>query len=279
MDVTRISALSRTLHPRYRSTRHALVIGSVAAVAGATIAWLGGTEGWPVVAEGAVWGAASLLAWATARELDHDDPRGAFVAALLTPAALAWAGDGRPLLLVGGVLLLAGRTALRSTGLPLRPADLALTFIGGVVVAGSPAGWAAALVLAVAVAREATRPVGRVPAARWVAFALAVGATARLGFTGGFSLPSLDGAVWVPLVVGSVAVVAALGSDRRAPTVACDRTAETPSAADQWVARILVGVGAAAVTILALDPVAATTAVAALVGVVGIDRLRPGPTP
>jgi hypothetical protein len=241
----------------------------LAGLVGGGLELLDSGDFWGAVVEGFFWGASSFAAWATARELDHDDPRAAGLAAVLAPVALF--AFGRPALLAVFGLMLGGRIALRSTGLRPSLVDQFVVVGLGVWAASTTGGWAVAMLMAVLLVREAGRTDYPATAGRFTGFALASLATVRHGLFG--SAWEIPGGDWTwPLVLTGVAVLALAISDRRAPSVPCDFREDPPRASDQFVSRLVVGVGAIALILLDTDPAAAAPAVAALVGVAVFDR-------
>lgn len=128
-------------------------------------------------------GLATFAAWAIARELDPDRPRSAAVAALLVPISVLTLGAPAPAPLF--VALLTVRILVRTTGLPPKTTDLAVLTIGAIAIADTPAGWAAGILLAFAMVRDAALPGEPPPNAGWWGAALAVGVTARVALVDG----------------------------------------------------------------------------------------------
>lgn len=152
---------------------------------------------------------ATFAAWAIARELDPDRPRSASVAALLAVPATVLFGVPAPAALF--VALVTTRILARSTGLAPKTTDLAVVTLGSIAVADTPWGWAAGIVLAFAVVRDATLP-GAPPvnAGLW-GLVLAVGVTGRVALAqgiGSWLVP--DPASVFLLVVGAAAAVVVL---------------------------------------------------------------------
>jgi hypothetical protein len=148
----------------------------------------------------AVTGAlATFAAWAIARELDPDRPRTATVAASLTPISALVLGAPAPAALF--VAMLTIRIVVRSTGLPPKTTDLAVLTVGAVLVGDTPWGWAAGILLAFAIVRDAALP-GEPPVAAglWGAM-LAVGVTARVALADTLG-------VWDPPGTGPLLVLA-----------------------------------------------------------------------
>lgn len=250
--------IGRSIDPSHPSVRLALNIAALAGAAGVAFGWFGGRD-WRVGGvTGLVWAAASFLAWATTRELHHDNSRPAVFAAILAPAGVAV--FGAPSFLIGGALLLLGRVSLGSTGRRPLVTDLATLTLLGLWIARSPAGWSVAIVTAVALARV------RAPGARdgrpW-ALVLSAGATGVLALSGGFTLGTLDSAAPIALAIGAV-----LGkgiASRASPRVETDRGGEPPSASDQFTARLLVLIGVLFATLISADPAIVLPAAAGLV--------------
>lgn len=266
------TAIGRAIDLSYRSNRLALAIAAVAGVAGAIVGVVT-ASGWDVAIEAAVWSGASLAAWVTARELDHDDARGATVAAVLAPLAV-W-GLGRPAFFSIAALIMAARVALRSTGLVPTILDQVGLVVLGVLAAGPTAGWVAAMVLALAVARDGARPSDAAPWGRVFGFAIALAATAR-HMVWGDAFAIGDGSMLGAGIAGAIAVVALVLGPRKAPEVPCDAIPTPPRSSDAFVARLLVAIGAALGAVVAADPAVTAPATAALVGVAVASRVRPG---
>lgn len=250
--------IGREIDPKYPSNRLALNVAALAGFAGAAFGWWGERH-WQVAGVTALaWAGTSFLAWATTRELLHDNPRPAVFAAVLAPAGAALFGP--PAFLIGVTLLFVGRLSLGSTGRNPLTSDLAVVTVLGLWIARTPAGWAVAIVLAVALARIGAEGPNR---GRWWAFGLAAGATAVMVASGGFVLSEGNLAVSVALVAG--ALMGAGIAARTPPRVPVDTGGPPPSASDQSVARILVLSGTAAATLISADPAIAVPAVAGLV--------------
>jgi hypothetical protein len=109
-------------------------------------------RGW----EGALFGLAAFMAWALGREIDPDRTLTAN-ASLVAGGFLAIAVD---VAAPGAILLVmvAARITARTTGLAPKVSDLAVISIVGVALASDVAGWAGAMILAFAIARDATLP-------------------------------------------------------------------------------------------------------------------------
>jgi hypothetical protein len=264
------TAIGRAIDLSYRSNRLALAIAAAAGVAGGIVG-LATNSGWDIAIEAGVWAGASLAAWVTARELDHDDPRGATIAAVIAPLGVWWLG--RPAFLAAVALIMAARVALRSTGLVPSILDQ-LGLVGlGVLAAGPTAGWVAAMLLAVAVARDGARRTDPAPWARSFGFALALAATARHMVWGDAFLIGTDHLVGAGIAAAAAFVALALGP-RLPPQVPCDAIETPPQGSDAFVARLLVALGASAGALVAGDPAATVPALAALVGVAVAVRIR-----
>lgn len=273
------TAIGRPFDPRLPSNRNALLVAVAAGAVGVVLGFVESGDGardWiQILLRGVVLGAASLLAWATARELDHDEPGGALVAGVLAPLAAAFWGG--PAFLAGVALLMAARLALRSTGRVPTLVDQIFLLGLGALAALPIAGWVAAMTLSVALAREGSRPSDRAPAGRISGFGLALVATVtHYAFGDAFTIPE-GGEPTLAVVVGAIALGSVFLIPRRPPAVPCDLTDTPPSGSDQFVARMLAGTGAAAATLVSVSPEVAAPTVAALVGVAVHGRVRGGP--
>lgn len=156
---------------------------------------------------GAVAGAlATFAAWAIARELDPDHARSATLAAGLTPVATIVVGTPAPGALF--VTMLTLRIVVRTTGLPPKTTDLAALTIGAIAVAGTPWGWAAGILLAFGMVRDAALAGHPPPNAGLWGVPLAIGVTARVGLAEGLGVWDAPGiASAMVLVVGLLASV------------------------------------------------------------------------
>ncbi|MEX1270900.1 MAG: hypothetical protein WEB55_00455, partial [Acidimicrobiia bacterium] len=123
-------------------------------------------------------GLATFAAWAIARELDPDHPLSGTVAALLVPIAVLTLGTPAPAPLF--VTMLTIRIVVRTTGLAPKATDLAVLTIGAIAIADTPAGWAASVLLAFAMVRDAALPGEPPPNAGLWGAALAIGVTIRV---------------------------------------------------------------------------------------------------
>ena len=169
-------------------------------------------------------GLATFAAWAIARELDPDHPLSATVAALLVPIAVLTLGAPAPAPLF--VTLLTIRILVRTTGLAPKTTDLAALTVGAIAFADAPAGWAAGILLAFAMVRDAALPGEPPPNAGLWGAVLAVGVTARVALADGLG-------VWdVPSAVSLIAFGAGLAGAavvlRPAPVLALGDFTKTP---------------------------------------------------
>lgn len=266
------TGIGRPIDPRLPSNLRALVISVLAGVAAGTVGLIRSGDLGASIVDGLVGGAGAFAAWATAREIDHDDPRGATVGAVL--AGVAIAALGRPSLAIAFGLMLAARLALRSTGLAPSLVDQLVVVGLGVFMAGSTGGWAAAMVLAVVLAREGSRPEEAASAGRFTGFGLALLATARHALAG--SAWEIAGPIGIETwAVAGLAVLGFAFMSRRPPAVFCDQANRPPRPSDQFVARLALTVGAVLATVLDASAVVAIPSVAALAGVAAIGRIRP----
>jgi hypothetical protein len=151
-------------------------------------------------------GLATFAAWAIARELDPDRPRSAAFAAVLTPfIALA---IGPPAAAPLFVAMLVLRVVTRSTGLAPKVTDMAALTLGAILVADTAWGWAAGIVFAFAMVRDAALP-GDPPrnAGVW-GLLLAAGSTVRVSIAGVLGeWTSPDPTTTVVLVLGLAGAV------------------------------------------------------------------------
>lgn len=195
--LTDVSHLIRWFDPvRYRTHRNALLLAAAAALAafGVDTRDLGGAVS---------TGGAALAAWTIGREIDPDRPRSAVVAAVL--AALAGVFVGTPAAAPLFVVLVTTRLVTRTTGLPPKMTDLAAVTAGTILFAHTPWGWAAGIVLAFAMVRDAALP-GEPPhnPGLW-GLGLAVGVTIRVALAGALGRwPLPDSPEWVVLLAGVV---------------------------------------------------------------------------
>lgn len=197
-----ITHLARIIDPRHPTSRVAIVapLGAALIVFG-----LDTTD----IRRAVVAGISTFAAWAIARELDPDHPQSATVAAALTPIATLLLGTPAPAALFVAMLTL--RTIARTTGLPPRSTDLAVITAGAVLFADTPWGWAAGILLAFAMVRDAALP-GDPPlnAGLWGGV-LAIGVTVRVVLADGlgeWQLPAT--ATLLVLAVGLAAAVVVL---------------------------------------------------------------------
>ncbi len=125
---------------------------------------------------------ATFAAWAITRELDPDRPRSAAAAAVLTPLAAVAIGSPTPAPLFVTMLIL--RVVTRSTGFAPKVSDLAVLTLGAVLVADTAWGWAAGIVFAFAIVRDAALP-GDPPATAGLwGLLVAIGVTVRVSVAG-----------------------------------------------------------------------------------------------
>lgn len=151
----------------------------------------------------------AAAAWMLARELDPDRPYAATIAALAAPASTLV--FGAPAAGALFVTMLTARIVARTTGLPPRATDYAVVAVGAVLIADTPWGWAAGILLAFAMVRDAALP-GDPPlnAGLWGA-ALAIGVTLRASLgdrLGDWTVPEPTAlAILVLGLVGAAVVV------------------------------------------------------------------------
>lgn len=121
MRLTDISALARSVDPRYPTVGAILALSLVMTVGGAGLQLAQGAGLQEALAWGVNAGLSVFLAWALGRELDPDHALSAFVGAGLSLAGLLVFGP--PALLALAWMLLALRLVNRSTGLAARILD------------------------------------------------------------------------------------------------------------------------------------------------------------
>lgn len=119
----------------------------------------------------------SAAAWMLARELDPDRPHAATIAVVAASISTLILGSPAPAALF--VTMLTARILTRSTGLPPRTTDYAVLAVGAVFVADTPWGWAAGILLAFAMVRDAALPGDPPPNAGLWGAVLAIGVTLR----------------------------------------------------------------------------------------------------
>lgn len=189
-----------------RNPNHLLIgAGSALAFVVAAATALGdGVERMEAIAVGVNVAVMVFLAWAAGRELDPDDSRSAFVAAVLASLLLI-GGSGPAGAMVG--ILLALRIVTRSTGKAPSRLDLVLILPLAAAFAWLPRGWVGGAAMAAALVWDTRlpRPGGRrnlLGAAGALGVALAV-AFLRDTFGAGFQTPSaLD---WAAVAGAAVA--------------------------------------------------------------------------
>lgn len=166
----------------------------------------------------------AAAAWMLARELDPDRPHAATIAAIAAPASTLVFGAPSPGALF--VTMLTARILARTTGLPPRSTDYAVVAVGTVLIADTPWGWAAGILLAFAMVRDAALPGDPPPNAGLWGAVLAIGVTLRAALgdrLGEWTVPEPAGlAVLVLGLIGAAIVVqpmpvAALGDWTLAP--------------------------------------------------------------
>jgi hypothetical protein len=249
--LTDITHLGRTIDARLASNRVALL-----APVGAGLILLGlDTSDLGRAVAGAL---ATFAAWAIARELDPDRTVSATIAAILAPVSTAILGAPAPAALF--VVMITLRILTRTTGLPLKTTDLALVTVGTALVADTPWGWAAGILLAFAIVRDAALP-GTPPvnAGLWGGL-LAVGVTARVALAGGLGTWDLPDTT--ELVVLALGIAGAVVTLRPIPYLSlADRTRAhlepqrmREAAAFGILAAVLVAVASGAPGIVATAP-------------------------
>lgn len=171
-----ITHIGRIIDPRRPASRVAILapLGAALIVFGLDTSDIG---------RAVVAGVSTFAAWAIARELDPDHPSSATIAAVLTPAATVLLGP--PAVAALFVAMLTFRIVARTTGLPPRWTDLAVLTAGAVLFADTPWGWAAGILLAFAMVRDAALPGEPPPNAGLWGGLLAIGVTARVALADG----------------------------------------------------------------------------------------------
>lgn len=212
-----ITHVGRIVDPRHPSNLFAVF----ASIGAGLLMLIFGSDGFRA---GFSTGAATFAAWAIARELDPDHPRSAQVAALLAPIAAFTVGVPTPAPLF--VVLLTSRILVRTTGLPPKTTDLAVITVGAIAFADTPAGWAAGILLAFAMVRDAALPGAPPPNAGLWGAVLAIGVTVRVALADGL------GAWDAPTTWSLVALVAGLAGAvvvvRRRPVLSVGDFTKTP---------------------------------------------------
>ncbi|MDX1448510.1 MAG: hypothetical protein R3246_05550 [Acidimicrobiia bacterium] len=150
----------------------------------------------------------SAAAWMLARELDPDRPSAATIAAVLAPVSTLVLGSPAPAALF--VTMLAARILARTTGLPPRTTDYLAVGAGAVLFAATPWGWAAGILLAFAMVRDAALPGDPPPNAGLWGAALAIGVTLRAALgdqLGSWTVPDATSLGFIVLGLAGAAVV------------------------------------------------------------------------
>ncbi|NND85552.1 MAG: hypothetical protein HKN46_10435 [Acidimicrobiia bacterium] len=255
-----IGTIGRHLDLDVPSNRFAINVAVAAGIAGTIFGWIGDQTIPTAIITGAFWGIGSFLGWVTGRELHHDDPRPAGAAAILAPLGAAFLGEAGILLVVG--IMVTARITLNSTGRGLSKVEGGLIALLGLFIAQSISGWAIAMVMAVGLARAASKD-GAPPILRTWAFGLSVGATVVQGLSDGFAIPPIETAEPVAVAIGALMGMGIAG--RTVPEVNTDSSDTPPSASDQFVARLLTLIAVVAATLLSTNPGIVFPAAAALI--------------
>ena len=196
-----VTGIARTIDPRYPSNVFAIVV----AFAGGAVAFFPTLdEGfWVAVGNGILAGGAGFIAWAVARELDPDRPVVAGIAAVGGVAA-SFVGD--PGLAVAGLVLIASRIVVRSTGLVPTMTDTAVVVAGAAYVATRPGGFPVAVIAGLALLAD-----GRLPgkSANWTtvgADVTVVTAFVAAAWSGRLvpEFAAISGWAWVVLAIAAV---------------------------------------------------------------------------
>lgn len=208
--------LGRPIDVRHPS--NVFAVGASAAIGGLAFLLTDGTffdRGW----EAALFGLTAFLAWALGREIDPDrtlTANASLVAGGLLAIALDVAAPGAILL-----VMVAARITARTTGLAPKVSDLAVVSIAAVVLASSVAGWAGAMIVAFAIARDATLPEPAPRHQAWFAIGIAVLGSVVAVFRdafGSWQMPDLTS--WA--LIGAGLLGAAIAAQPEAVASTCD---------------------------------------------------------
>lgn len=194
----RFTHLGRTIDLRYPSNRFAVV---ASAVVGIVTGLAASGDGRSRAAAGATAVVAAFLSWALGRELDPDRTTTANVACVaggLAAGAFGGVGIGALYLLLATVRVTVGTTGRSPTAI-----DLAGHLILAVFVARTPAGWAAGIVFAFALARDLGLPDPAPPWQMGWSAATAVAVSVMAGVSGrGADWIAPSASDWILVAVG-----------------------------------------------------------------------------
>jgi hypothetical protein len=127
MKTTRLSALGRTLDPRYPTNLAILLFAAAAGGAAGLVTLIGGNGFLTALSQGFIAGASVFFGWAFSREIDPDHEYSAFLSAALGFLFYWWLGT--PVFLPLVLVLVLLRVITRSTG-------YSVTLIDSILVSG-----------------------------------------------------------------------------------------------------------------------------------------------
>ena len=146
--ISEMTALGRPLDPTYRTNQIIMIVLPVAAIVGFVASLLAAQPLVDALASGVLMAVAVFSAWAVSREIDHDHPKSAFVAAGIVAGVMLFYGlPDLDILIVFGAMMFA-RTVSRIVGPPARFFDT-VTMLGLVALMGITGNWLGLIVAAI----------------------------------------------------------------------------------------------------------------------------------
>ncbi len=233
------SALTRLIDPAHPSNRFVLAVTPLAGAIAGAVTLIAGEGVGAAARSGVSGGGVAFLAWAIGREIDHDRPLTACLAAVVAPWLLLL---GRPDLLGSALLLLAVRLVAGTTGRRLIAIDAVALVAGAGLVATRPGGpaFAAAGVVALLLVTRYERSTRAITASAAVAMAAVAGSVAWWAGRG-IRADAPTTPEWIVLAVAMVASLAAVASVEEVVTPADEPGAVVHRPRVRW-ARAVAGV-------------------------------------
>ncbi|MCH9683338.1 MAG: hypothetical protein K0V04_18020 [Deltaproteobacteria bacterium] len=270
--IHRISTIARPVEPKYPTNLAILIVMGVCGTALCITALVRGAPAGDAALAGLYGALVVFITWALGRELAPDDNPAAFVA-LLPIAAVVLLGTS-PMLL--GALLTVGavRVANRSVGPPAMLVDRIALVALAFVVAREGYGWSVGVAVVVSFVLDAVSSDRE--RRGWIFAGLAAAATVGGAVTGEATFAIISPGPWTIAAIVVAVAFAAVTATQPPPQAACDVEAHGDLRRDRVQGGMLVGLVAAAGSLLGGDVTTQAWGVlwAAMAGVVATRPLH-----